>query len=207
MRLPINIEELLGGRAVEGDRIEYKTGWNPDAIYRSVCAFANDFDETGGGYIVVGVKEVNGRPVRPVIGIDPNQIEPIEKDMVGFNNLMQPYYQPRLYIETDEERTYFLIDIPCHPYFAKKEIEIDTNGVKEDAESGVKGGAKELSDIQVVIVKEMLFDPSITTSEMAQKTGIKFRTLQRHISQLQAIGVVVRKDGRKDGYWEVVKNK
>ena len=28
MRLPINIEELLGGRAVEGDRIEYKTGWN-----------------------------------------------------------------------------------------------------------------------------------------------------------------------------------
>ena len=58
MRLPINIEKLLGGRAVEGDRIEYKTGWNPDAIYRSVCAFANDFDETGGGYIVVGVKEV-----------------------------------------------------------------------------------------------------------------------------------------------------
>ena len=161
MKLPINIEELLGGRAVEGDRIEYKTGWNPDAIYRSVCAFANG--------------------------------------------------SPRAIIETDEERTYFLIDIPCHPYFAKKEIEIDTNGVKEDAESGVKGGAKggvkELSDIQEVIVKEMLFDPSITTSEMAQKTGIKFRTLQRHISQLQAMGVVVRKDGRKDGYWEVVKNK
>ena len=157
MRLPINIEELLGGRAVESDRIEYKTGWNPDAIYRSVCAFANG--------------------------------------------------SPRATIETDEERTYFLIDIPCHPYFTKKEIEINTNGVKEDAESGVKGGVKELSEIQVIIVKEMLFDPSITTSEMAQKTGIKFRTLQRHISQLQAMGIVVRKDGRKDGYWEVVKNK
>ena len=108
-----------------------------------------------------------------------------------------------------------MIDIPCHPYFAKKEIEIDTNGVKEDAESGVKDGVKdcakdgtkELSDIQEVIVKELLFGPSITTSEMAQKTGVKFRTLQRHISQLQAMGVVVRKDGRKDGYWEVVKNK
>ena len=161
MRLPINIEELLGGRAVEGDRIEYKTGWNPDAIYRSVCAFANG--------------------------------------------------SPRAIIETDEERTYFLIDIPCHPYFTKKEVEIETSGVKENAESGVKGGVKggvkELSDIQEVIVKEMLFDPSVTTSEMAQKTGVKFRTLQRHISQLQAMGVVVRKDGRKDGYWEVVKNK
>ena len=53
----------------------------------------------------------------------------------------------------------------------------------------------------------MLFDPSITTSKMAQKTDIKFRTLQRHIYQLQAMGVVVRKDGRKDGYWKVVKNK
>ena len=68
---------------------------------------------------------------------------------------------PRATIETDEERTYFLIDIPCHPYFAKKEIEINTNGVKEDAESGVKDGVKdgvkELSDIQEIIVKEMLF--------------------------------------------------
>ena len=69
---------------------------------------------------------------------------------------------PRATIETDEERTYFLIDIPCHPYFAKKEIEIYT--------SGVKG-------------------------------GIKFRTLQRHVFQLQAMRVVVR----KDGYWKVVK--
>ena len=39
----------------------------------------------------------------------------------------------------------------------------------------------------------MLFDPSITTSEMAQKTGIKFRTLQRHISLLQAMGVLSEK--------------
>ena len=70
MKLPINIEELLGGRAVEGDRIEYKTGWNPDAIYRTICAFANDFDETGGGYIVVGVAEENGHAIRPVVSID-----------------------------------------------------------------------------------------------------------------------------------------
>ena len=97
---------------------------------------------------------------------------------------------PRATIETDEERTYFLIDIPCHPYFARKEVEIEA--------SGVKGGVKELPDIQEVILKEMQFDSSITTSEMAQKTGIKFRTLQRHISLLQAMGGVVRKDGRKD---------
>jgi len=111
MRLPINIEELLGGRAVEDNRIEYKTGWNPDAIYRSVCAFANDFDETGGGYIVVGVTEKNGRPIRPVVGIDPELVEPIEKDMVGFNNLMRPYYQPRLYVEEADGKTILVIKV------------------------------------------------------------------------------------------------
>ena len=43
MALPINIEDLLGGLVVEGNRVEYKKGWNPDPIYRTICAFANDF--------------------------------------------------------------------------------------------------------------------------------------------------------------------
>ena len=111
---------------------------------------------------------------------------------------------PAAMIETDEERTYFLIDIPCHPYFVNKEIATDSGGVKGGAKSGVKDGAKELTEVQEVIIKEMLLDPYITTSEMAQKTDIKFRTLQRYISQLQSMGVVVHKDGRKDGYWEVL---
>jgi len=46
MPLPINIEDLLSARTVESDRIEFKEGWNPDAIYRTICAFANDFDNT-----------------------------------------------------------------------------------------------------------------------------------------------------------------
>ena len=112
MKLPINIEELLNGHAIEGDRLEYKTGWNPDAIYRSICAFANDFNETGGGYIVIGVNEENGRAIRPVIGVNPNQIEPIEKDMVRFNNLIRPYYQPRLYVEDVDGKTILVIKVP-----------------------------------------------------------------------------------------------
>lgn len=111
MKLPINIEELLSGRAVEGNRLEYKTGWNPDAIYRTICAFANDFDETGGGYIIVGVQEENGRALRPVIGINPDQIERIEKDMVGYNNMLLPFYQPRLYIEEIDGKTILIIKV------------------------------------------------------------------------------------------------
>lgn len=109
MRLPINIEDLLGGQVVESNRVEYKAGWNPEPIYRSICAFANDFDDTCGGYIVVGIEEKDGRAIRPVKGININQIEHIEKDMVGFNNLIIPYYQPRTYFEKVDGQTVMVI--------------------------------------------------------------------------------------------------
>ena len=125
MALHINIEDLLNGKAVENNRLDYKEGWNPDSIYRAICAFANDFEDTGGGYIVVGVEEVNGRAVRPVKGINPNQVESIEKDMVGFNNLIMPYYQPRLFIEEADGKTILIIKVTAgerRPYKVPDQI-------------------------------------------------------------------------------------
>lgn len=40
--IPLKIETLLEGRVVEHDRVEYKTGWNPNDVIHSICAFAND---------------------------------------------------------------------------------------------------------------------------------------------------------------------
>lgn len=48
-KLPINLEDLLHQRRVEGDRIEFKAGWDPDPILRTLCAFANDFENLGAG--------------------------------------------------------------------------------------------------------------------------------------------------------------
>ena len=69
MELEIGIEDLLNKRKIESDRIEFKAGWNPDDIYHSVCAFANDYNNDGGGYIVIGVEEEKGIAKRPVKGI------------------------------------------------------------------------------------------------------------------------------------------
>jgi len=99
MAIPINIEKLLGGNTVENNHIELKSGWNPDSIYRTICAFANDFEDNGSGYIIVGVDENNGRPVRPVRGVPIETIDRIEKEMVGFNNLFEPFYMPRVSVE------------------------------------------------------------------------------------------------------------
>lgn len=64
MALPINLTDLLNKQKIESNRIEFKKGWNPESIYHSICAFANDFDDLGGGYILVGVDtdEATGIP-------------------------------------------------------------------------------------------------------------------------------------------------
>lgn len=71
--LPINITELLEQNRIESNRIEYKQGWNPTAIYHTICAFANDFENLGDGYIVVGIEEKNGMAKRPVLGTEEQQ--------------------------------------------------------------------------------------------------------------------------------------
>lgn len=99
MLLPININDLLGARTVESDRIEFKEGWNPDAIYRTICAFANDFDNGGGGYVIIGVAEEKGRAKRPVKGLTTEEIARIQREMIGYNNQIKPAYHPRLFVE------------------------------------------------------------------------------------------------------------
>ena len=95
MELELDLEDLLNKRRIESDRIEFKAGWNPDDIYRSICAFANDYNNDGGGYILVGVEENNGVAVRPVKGIDEESLDRIQKDMLGYNNLISPPYFPQ----------------------------------------------------------------------------------------------------------------
>lgn len=95
MELEMDVEDLLNKRKLESDRIEFKTGWNPDDIYHSVCAFANDYNNDGGGYIVVGVEEENGVAKRPVKGLPEYMLDSIQKDMLGYNNLISPPYFPQ----------------------------------------------------------------------------------------------------------------
>ena len=84
MGIPININDILYARRVESTRIEYKASFNPDAIIRTICAFANDIDNTGGGYIVIGVEEENGIPKLPIKGIEKESIDGILKKMLEY---------------------------------------------------------------------------------------------------------------------------
>lgn len=101
MALAININDLLNKQKIESNRIEFKKGWNPGSIYHSICAFANDFDDLGGGYIIVGVDtdDKTGMAIRPVEGVPIEKIDGILQEMVAYNNKMAPYYLPRTSVE------------------------------------------------------------------------------------------------------------
>ena len=64
--MPIDIGMLIEDTVVETNRIEYKEGWNPEKVAHTICAFANDYENVDGGYIVIGVREVDGIPRTPM---------------------------------------------------------------------------------------------------------------------------------------------
>ncbi len=94
MALPVNIDDLIHQRKVERTRIEYKANWNPEPILHTITAFANDFDNMGGGYILIGVEEENGRPVLPLKGLDPDSLDGIQLDLLNKCNFIEPRYIP-----------------------------------------------------------------------------------------------------------------
>jgi ATP-dependent DNA helicase RecG len=77
MALPVNIQQLISGQIVEWERLDFKRGWNPEDVLHTICAFANDIHNWGGGYIVVGIEEENGIPV----------LRPILKDLTALQTL------------------------------------------------------------------------------------------------------------------------
>lgn len=94
MAIPVNIDDLINKRIVESTRIEFKSDFNPTAVIHSICAFANDIDNLGGGYIVLGVEEKDGSPVFPIKGIEQERIDGILKELVGYCRCIEPLYNP-----------------------------------------------------------------------------------------------------------------
>ena len=125
-KLPINLDDLLLQRTVEGERVEYKAGWNPVRVLHTLCAFANDFHNLGGGYIVIGVGEENGRPVMPPRGLAPESLDEIQKQLLHLGHqAIQPAYHPVTATYSVEGQTILVIWAPggeTRPYKARVDL-------------------------------------------------------------------------------------
>ncbi len=96
MGLAINIDKLINGQVIEWERLEFKQGWNPEDVMHTMCAFANDIHNWGGGYIIVGIEEQHGRPVLPPAGLDPDTIDRMQGEIIQLCHRIDPHYLPRL---------------------------------------------------------------------------------------------------------------
>lgn len=94
MSLPIDTIALIRGKSVESERLEYKESWNPEDVLHTMCAFANDMNNWGGGYIVIGVAEKDGLPVLPPKGVNPSEINAIQRKLVELGHRVIPNYHP-----------------------------------------------------------------------------------------------------------------
>lgn len=72
MALPLNIEDVL----------------------HTLCAFANDFHNLGGGYLFIGIADDDGRPVLPPSGLAPSQLDRLQKEVLALGHRIVPSCHP-----------------------------------------------------------------------------------------------------------------
>lgn len=124
MGIPTNIKTLLTGDVVEWARIEFKETWDPEASLKTICAFANDIDNWGGGYIVIGVHDKNGEP-DGLQGVPAEKIDGYLKDMLNKCKLIQPEYMPITEVADYKGKKFIVIWAPggaVRPYSSPKSM-------------------------------------------------------------------------------------
>ena len=125
MPLPININELIHGSTVEWERIEFKEGWNPEIILHTICAFANDTNNWGGGYLIIGIAEENGRAVLPPKGIDIDDLDKMQQDLHKLCQKIVPVYTPVVAPYEIEGKHILVVWVPggeTRPYKASRSL-------------------------------------------------------------------------------------
>ncbi len=129
MALPINLDDILQGRSVEWERLEFKAGWNPEPTLHTLCAFANDFHNLGGGYLFIGIAENNGRPILPPAGLDPASLDGIQRELLGLGHRIIPAYHPIMEPYEIEGRYVLVLRAPggqSRPYKAPLSLSNDS---------------------------------------------------------------------------------
>lgn len=124
MGLPTSIETLIEGTIVESARIEFKETWDPQASLKTICAFANDIDNWGGGYLVIGVRE-DTAGYRTVVGVPTDKVDLWLKDMVNKCKLIQPDYMPIVDVAEYEGKALIVVWAPggsVRPYSSPKSM-------------------------------------------------------------------------------------
>jgi ATP-dependent DNA helicase RecG len=210
MALPININDLITNRIVESARIEYKANWNPEPIMHTICAFANDVDNWGGGYIVIGAVAQDGIPISPITGITKDSVDTINNELVGICNLIEPRYLPVSETTVIDGKRLFVIWIPGgteRPY--KCPVKIGETAHKayyiRKFASTIKANAKDekslfslsetvpfddhtnpqatIDDLRPALITNFLYEVKSNLYEESKSTALRALAINMHIAK------------------------
>lgn len=187
MAIPTSIKTLLAGNAVEWARVEFKETWDAAASLKTVCAFANDIDNWGGGYIVIGVKEENGRPLRPLQGVPLDVIDKYQKDMTEKFKLIRPFYMPITEVCDYEGKKFIVIWCPGgegRPYASPKTMKKDNKEkicyIRKNS-STIEPSDDEVKDLYA-LANKVPFDDRI--NHQAELADLNFTLMKEYLHEI-----------------------
>jgi predicted HTH transcriptional regulator len=114
--LPIQLDDLIQARTVEGIRLEFKATWDENikvSAVKSVCAFANDLLNLNGGYVVLGIDiDVQGHPILPPRGLEGLDLDRVQREVRGQCERIDPKYQPLLVPAIYQDKSILVMHAP-----------------------------------------------------------------------------------------------
>ena len=189
MNILISIEKLLSGKHVENERMEFKKGWNPVSTMRTICAFANDFGNEDSGYIIIGAEEKDGKPIRPVSGFNPDKFEQVQKELIGYCNLIQPSYFPRLSLEEIDNKNVLVIWVPAgsnRPYKVPDDVtsrhKTYNYRIRQYSSSIIPNSEQEAELVQ--LTAKIPFDDRVNSN--AKIDDLNFGLMREHLAQTKS---------------------
>lgn len=189
MSILINIEQLLSNTSIEGERIEFKQEFVPRTVMRSICAFANDFENVGSGYIVIGVEEENGIAKRPVLGFAKEDFDALQKKLLEYCNRIKPTYFPKVSLEEVDSKFVVVIWVPAgsnRPYQVPDDITSANSAynyrIRKYSSSKVPTEEEKLELIQ--LTAKIPFDDRVNHN--ASINDLDFGLLREHLASTKS---------------------
>lgn len=104
----------------------------------------------------------------------------------------------RASIETDEERSYFLMFIPVHEGCGKI---VELKESVEDLHNKLHNKVPKSTQRTLEAIIE---NPTVTIEQLVSILSLSSRTINNHISILKKEHIITRVGSKKAGYWQVV---
>lgn len=172
------------------DRLEI---YSPGGMYDGTLIQDRDIDN------------VPSKRRNPVVADIFSRLDYMERRGSGFKKIMQAYEVEPNY--TEDKKPVFYSNATEFRVILKNlnftdEVLNEKNEVLDEVLNEVLDSGR--TEMEIKVIKAILFSPKIKQKELAEQVGISVSTIQRTIKKLVKEGKIVRVNGKRDGYWKVL---